>query len=129
MTNPPPPGYTPAPTASAAGAGAGNPAGRIALIFAIVSVAFGLVQRIVTVFLPTIMMQTATSYSSIGIIFSVLAVISILISAGALAFGWYGATRRGLPHLTSGIGLGIGAAGVISGLVGLVAAPMAGLLL
>lgn len=131
MTNPPPPGapYSSAASAASAPGGQANPAGRIALIFAIVAVAFGLVQQVVSQLIPYIMYNLNLGTGAVGGIFSIFTVLHVLLSAGALAFGWVGASRRGAPHLTSGIGLGVGAAGVISGLVALVSGPILGLLI
>jgi hypothetical protein len=105
-----------------------NRPGFISFILAIVSVAFALGQQLVTVFVPTLMAATASGAAQAGVFFGLLAIVHTGLALATLIFGLVGANRPG-PHVTSGIGIGIGGAGVLSGVIALLVVPLIAALL
>ena len=100
--------------------------GRIGFVVAVVAVALAVVQQIVSVFLPRIIADLpVVSYS---LYFGITGVAHAVICAVALVLGIVGAQRRRSPVL-SGIAIGVGGAGVIAGIIGLVVIPFTGFVL
>jgi hypothetical protein len=98
--------------------------GRVALTMAIVTVAFGAIQLLASPFLFTVGNLPAYVY---GMISGGATVVHTLLSAATLVVGVI-AARRGEP-LFGGIAIGVGGAGAIAGLLGLIGFPLLSLLL
>src|SRR5438045_3554986 len=114
MTQPPPPGLPahPAPAAT--------DLGQVAFVIAIVTAAVGIAQQLVGVFIPYLL-QNATLYE-IQIAFGAVGVVHLALSIGTLVIGVL-AARRSRSQLKAGIAIGVGALGVIAGIVGLALVP------
>ena len=102
-----------------------NVLGRVAAILAIVAIAVATGSQIFAVFAPLFQRNVGAGVAAITGIFGVLTVTHTVLSLAALICGLVALTRRDLPQFASGIGVGVGAAGVIAGLVSIVIIPLA----
>jgi len=115
MTQPPPPAaVNPYPAEAAPDADFG----RIGFVIAVVAVGLTVVQQIFFAFLPVIQQSTGSSPASISLWIGVFGFVHALISVMALLFGIIGA-RRGRSLVRSGIAIGVGGAGALAGVIGL----------
>lgn len=105
-----------------------NPAGRAALIGAVVVVLLGLVQQITGSLFPLLMDALALSATTVGMFFGIAAIVMGLLALVPLILGIVGLTRPGLPKGAAGAGAAIGASTVLSVLVGLLSGPLAAIL-
>jgi hypothetical protein len=113
---------------AAASTGANTP-GRIALILAIVATVVAAVAQVLSVFAPLQQQNVGAAYAQIAGLFGVIGGIHLLLSIGAVVFGAVGVTRRTDSRIAAALGLGAGAVGVISGIIGFAVIPLvAGLL-
>ena len=122
MTQPPPPAaVNPYPATPVVGGGADL--GRAGFVVAIIAVALTVGQQIVFALLPLIQASAGVGYSSISLWIGVFGAVHALVSAAALVLGLVGARRR-RSLILSGIAIGVGGAGLISGIVGFAVVPM-----
>jgi hypothetical protein len=122
MTQPPPPGRpSPYPDAAATGV---RDLGRVAFVVAIIAVVLGIGVHIAGSFLPVILMRSGSTAMQIGGILGAFTFLHAAISFLALGLGALAAQRRQSP-LRSGIAIGVGAVGVIGGIVALLLVPVA----
>jgi hypothetical protein len=128
MTQPPPPASArPEPYPGGASQG-GADAGRIAFAIAIAAAAIGLLQQIFGVFLPQIARTYAYGTVQMAAIFGSFTLLHTAICLVALIFGIRGAQSRRSP-VHAGIAIGVGAVGVMGGVIALAVTPILGLVL
>ncbi|CAN5214032.1 hypothetical protein BH11ACT3_BH11ACT3_09380 [soil metagenome] len=104
---------------------AGDRFGRVALVLAIITVATQAIWTVVTSFLPTVMYNMQLSSTSIAALFAVVNLVHTIFAAATLVFGLLGLRGAG-RKVAAGIGVGVGGAGVIVGLVSLIIVPLVG---
>lgn len=115
MTQPPPPPQ-PAPYPSRP---VGSDLGRVAFIAAVVTAVVGVGQQIVSIFLPLILSQTGKTPMQIGATLAAFTFLLTALSLATLVLGVMGA-QRGQSPVRSGIAIGVGALGVIGGVISLI---------
>jgi hypothetical protein len=119
-----PTGYPAQPGYPAAGAsGTGNPPGRIGFIVGLIGLALGLVFSIAS----QAMIRTG-SYEAIGLVGGLGNILSLLAAVAALILGIVGLRRPGAPHGQAGIAVGLGIAGTVSGIFGVLIGALTSLL-
>lgn len=97
-----------------------NPAARASLIVAIVVVAVGIVQQVVSHFIPLIMNAMDMGTASVGVIFGIFGVILGILALVALILGIVGLGHGPAGRAAAGAGAAIGASWVITVIVNLV---------
>lgn len=109
----------PYPAAPVASPGGG--AGRAALILAIVLVAIGIVVQIVSVLAPQIAYNLQLGSSSLGLFFGAVNIVTGAIAAVTIVLGAIGIQpSQPRNRLAAAAGLAIGAAHLVSTIVGVV---------
>ena len=103
-----------------------NTAGRISIVFAILAVVVGVGQQIFSSFAPLVAYNLQWGSGQLAALFAVVGAIHLLLSIVAVVFGAIGVTRRALGQspVAAAIGLGVGAVGVLSGLIGFIVVPL-----
>jgi hypothetical protein len=106
---PPNPQYAPTQGQVSKPARTGNLLGLVALIVGVVLLMFGFVMMLVQGGLIA-----AEVYDALGAVSLLNTVVSGLLAAAAIVLGAVGLAQRGRPKALAGIGLGIGAAVLVS---------------
>ena len=91
-----------------------NTAGRASLIVAIVIVAVGVVQQVVTQFVPLIMANLALGSGDVAIVFAVFGAIIGIIALVGLILGIIGLGDRSSSRAAAGAGTAIAASSLLS---------------
>jgi len=97
-----------------------NPAGRASLAIAVVIVAVGVVQQVITQFIPLIMSNLAMGSSEVGIIFGLFGAIVGILAIIGLVLGIIGLGNRSAPRAAAGAGTAIAASSLLSVILGFV---------
>lgn len=92
------------------GTATGNPAGRIGLIVGLIGLGVGILMNV----LVQVTIRGG-DYASISLISSASVLITFIAAVVALILGSIGLKRVGAPHAQAGIAVGLGIAGVVSG--------------
>lgn len=94
-----------------------NVAARASLVIAIVIVVVGVVQQVISHFIPLIMNGTGMNTAAVGVIFGVFAVVIGLLAAAALILGIIGLGRGPAGRAAAGAGAAIGGSWLITVIV------------
>lgn len=95
-----------------------SPAGRASLIIAIVIVVVGVVQQVVTHFVPLIMANLALGSGDVGVFFAIFGAIIGILAVVGLILGIIGLGDRTASRAAAGAGTAIAASSLLSVILG-----------
>lgn len=121
----PSPSPSPSPTHSPSTAQKpGNAAGTTAFVLAVAYVVVGIALTGVTSALPALLSRSGVDPTTIGLAFTVVAVVQLLLAAVVTLVGVIGVVRRGAPRILAGIAVGVGGSGLVLGSASLIVPPL-----
>ncbi|SMH48731.1 hypothetical protein SAMN06295885_3114 [Rathayibacter oskolensis] len=100
--------------------------GLLGFVLAIVLTLTQIVQIGLSTAVPVLAFQAGLGVSDVGLLFTALGVGQLILAAATAVLGIVGVARRQGRAVLAGIALGVGGAGVVVGLTGLLLPPLLG---
>lgn len=91
---------------------------------AVAYVVIGIALTGVTSALPALLSRSGVDPTTIGLAFTVVAVVQLLLAAVVTLVGVIGLFRRDAPRILAGIAVGVGGSGLVLGMASLVIPPI-----